>query len=133
MARGFRRERLEREIFRQVTLILRREMQDPRLSHVTLTRVELADDFSLARLLMSDLEPERSGERQLTLLNRARRFVRTRLSRELGIRRVPELRFDRDKGPANVEAVERFFRGSVALRESPAEAEAAEREEEGTA
>ena len=130
MARGFRRERLEREIFRQVTLVMRLELKDPRLAHVTLTRVELSKDMSFAKLLVSDVAEGDEAARQLSILNRTRHILRKRLATELGIRRIPELRFDRDKGAQNVFAVEKTLRALAPDREEARELPGSE--EDGT-
>lgn len=107
MARSYRKERLESEIFRRVSLVIHSEVRDPRLGFVTLTRVELSPDFSLARIYVGDYEKRPGRQNVVSVLNRARKFIRARVVPELRMRRPPDFVFARDKGFDNVREVER--------------------------
>jgi len=111
MSGEFRRERLAREIFRQVSLVLLYEAKDPEFALVTVTRVELSPDFSSARILVSGMG--RQGpevENRIRRMNRARGFIGMRVNQLIGLRKAVEVRFAYDKGADNVEKVEREIR-----------------------
>jgi ribosome-binding factor A len=81
--------------------LLREEVTDPRVGLVTLTRVDVAPDFSNARVHWSALAAGISTdgpppEATQDGLDSAAGFLRSRLASELTLRRVPELRFVHD-------------------------------------
>jgi ribosome-binding factor A len=123
MAKGYRKPRLEKEMLRQIAELIAFGMKDPRLSLVTVTRVELSADFSVAKVFVSPIGEGRRREEAVGLLNRARGFVQSHLRRGLSIRQVPELRFTLDKGLENVQRVEKIFRGLDEERRASARGE----------
>jgi ribosome-binding factor A len=82
----------------EVARVLREDAQDPRLRLVTLTRVDVAPDFSHALVFWSvmdaagktDLDDVQKG------LDSAASFLRGRLARALSLKRTPQLRFCHD-------------------------------------
>jgi len=111
MSGGFRRERLAREIFRQVSLVLLHEAKDPEFAIVTVTRVELSPDFTSARIMVGGMGREGPElEDRVRRMNRARGFIGKRVNQLIGLRKPVEVRFEYDKGTANVEKVERELR-----------------------
>ena len=93
-----RTERVGELVREEVARVLREDVQDPRLGLVTLTRVDVAPDFSNALLLWSVIETQRgpSLEEVQEGLDGAASFVRGRLARSLSLKRVPQLRFRHD-------------------------------------
>lgn len=94
-----------------------RGMSDPRLTSIVVSRVEVSDDLSFARVLVmlgshaSGALPG-EGERRAALralAGLAPRLRRT-LSRELGMKSVPELRFVYDEGFDNQVRVAELLR-----------------------
>jgi ribosome-binding factor A len=93
-----RTERVGEEIRAEIARVLREEATDPRLRFVTLTRVDLAPDFSRAEVFFSVLEHKHMPAREETegALERAAGFVRRRLAEVLPLRRMPSLHFRYD-------------------------------------
>jgi ribosome-binding factor A len=93
-----RSERLADLVREELARLLREEVADPRLSLLTLTRVDVAPDLSHALVFWSALDP--GGERPLEPveagLESAAPFLRSRLAASLSLRRTPELRFRHD-------------------------------------
>ena len=88
------------EVVRQVVAeALAREVRDPRIGLVTVTRVEVSGDLGHARIfvaLAGEAEPE--VERVLAGLRSAAGFLRGRVARALATRTTPELHFELDRG-----------------------------------
>jgi len=83
--------------------MIRREVKDPRVSAagvVTITRVEMNVDLSVAMIYVSIFGEERAAERAIAGLTAAAGFLRGPLARRLRLGRPPELRFVRDTGLA---------------------------------
>lgn len=90
-------ERVREEIAR----VLARDLADPRLSHAVVTRVQMPDDLSVARVwvrLAAGGDDETSRARLLAGLSAARGILRKQVGKSVGLRRAPELRFQYDQG-----------------------------------
>jgi ribosome-binding factor A len=85
---------------KHLAAMVSRELSDPRLQHVIVSRVEVTDDLQLARvfvrLAVGDSTVARV--RVLRALRSAAGLVRRRLGEALELRRTPELRFAIDEG-----------------------------------
>ncbi|MGI6548864.1 MAG: 30S ribosome-binding factor RbfA [Syntrophomonadales bacterium] len=92
-----RLDRLSEEIRREISAILAEDVKDPRLSMVSVTRIEVSNDLGSARVLISVLGDEKKQEEAMQALERARGFVRTELSNRIRLRQTPEISFKLDK------------------------------------
>ncbi len=95
---GFRGQRLEGLLCRELNSLLDDEISDPRLEGVRVTRVDLARDGSSARVWFTVARPtpEVSFDAVTTAFEHAAGFIRLRLSDALPLKRSPELRFKHD-------------------------------------
>jgi ribosome-binding factor A len=87
------------EVIRQVLAeALTREVRDPRIGLVTLTRVAVSGDLSHAQVFV--MAPGEAAERARALegLQSAAGFLRTRIAKALATRTIPELHFELDRG-----------------------------------
>jgi ribosome-binding factor A len=93
-----RTERVGELLREEVARVLRQDVADPRLELVTLTRVDVAPDFSHALVLWSVMETAAGPDVESVQqgLDSAAAFVRGRLARSLSLKRVPQLRFRHD-------------------------------------
>jgi ribosome-binding factor A len=82
---------------REISRILVGELKDPRIGAVTVTRVSAAPDLTFARVYVQLLGAEDERAATLEGLEAAKAFIRTGLGQRLRIKRVPELRFERDR------------------------------------
>ena len=110
-----RQARVAEMIKRDLAEILRREMRDPRLALVSVTDVEVARDFTTAKVFVSVLGDEREKAEALRALQGAAGFLRGHLGRALELRTVPALSFRYDTG------IERGVRMFELLRSEEAE------------
>jgi ribosome-binding factor A len=95
---SWRSQRIAEQIRAEVARILRDEVSDPRVSMVTLTRVEVAPDLTLAKLFWSVFDPNADAAIEIVAegLESASAFVRRQLAHCLSLRRTPELSFRHD-------------------------------------
>jgi ribosome-binding factor A len=72
------------------------ELKDPRIGFVTVTGVETSPDLRQARVFVSVLGSERTRAKTLTGLAAAHGVLQSRISRELRLKRTPQLTFEYD-------------------------------------
>lgn len=85
------------QVMRVVADILSAEVEDPRLESVTVSGVRMNSDLTVAEILYTfHGDKERRGEIEAAL-NKASGFIRSRLSKRIKAKRVPELRFEHDE------------------------------------
>lgn len=91
-------ERMRRvnESLRQVLSEALLELKDPRIGFVTVTGVDTSPDLRHARVFVSVLGGERKRERSLVGLEAAHGVLQARVSRELRLKRTPQLAFQYD-------------------------------------
>ena len=93
-----RKLRVAAELLRILNAILSNEIKDPRLLGVTISAVDLNGDTSVAKVAFSTLRPDDDPEPVVMALKKAGGFLRSRSGQILSMRRVPELRFEQDRG-----------------------------------
>ncbi len=94
---SYRVERINELIRRELTVLLKQEAKDPRLKTVSITDVLSSRDLSSAKVFYS--VPENEKTVVAPLLDKARGFFRSRLSKTLDLRHTPELKFIYDSAP----------------------------------
>ena len=97
---GTRKERLNRSLQQEVAAILQRELKDPNLGFVTVTKVELSGDLSHAKVSYSCLGSDADRERSQDALERATGFVRSLVKKRLRLKIIPEIVFRYDESIA---------------------------------
>jgi ribosome-binding factor A len=103
-----RPERVAEAILREIAEMLQRELKDPRLRGVTLTRVEVSPDLRHCRVFFSHLEGSAKAAQALAGFERAGGFVRQHVGRVLGLRVTPQMSFSFDRsleGAARIDAL----------------------------
>jgi ribosome-binding factor A len=109
MAQGSRPERVGEEIREELGVILAREVHDPGIGFVTLTRVKVSPDLQLVRVFYTLLGDDKARRETQKALERATPFMRRQIGARVRLRRVPELRFEFDEGIAHQERVEKIL------------------------
>ena len=107
---GVRRSRLGEQLRRELSLKLRYMVRDPRLGPVSVTGVDVTADLWLARVYVEAYGSPAQQSETMAALRRAAPFLRSVLGRELHIRRMPELRFHRDRSAEAGQRIEAILR-----------------------
>ena len=92
-----------------IALMLAREVHDPGIGFVTLTRVHLSPDLQQARVLYTVLGDEKARVSSAQALHRAAPFLRRQLGARLRLKRAPELRFQYDDSVAGQDRIEQLL------------------------
>jgi ribosome-binding factor A len=94
-----RKTRVEHGMRDALTEMIAADVRDPRVhapTMLTVSRVELNVDLSVARVYVSIVGDDATADAALEGLNKAAGFLRGPLGRRLGLQRAPELRFHLD-------------------------------------
>jgi ribosome-binding factor A len=95
---SIRQARVGEMIRRDLSEILQKEMRDPRLALVSITSVEVARDFTVAKVFVSAIGTREEKAAAIKALQGASGFLRGMLGRMLEIRSIPQLVFRYDTG-----------------------------------
>ena len=107
---GKRLDRVNQLIKEEISLVLQRELKDPRLGFITVTEVETANDLRVAKVFVSVLGDEARWAASLTALKSARGFVRHWLRSHLDLRVTPELDFRPDRSMAHAARIQELLK-----------------------
>jgi len=86
--------------------ILQKEIKDPRVGFVTVTKVEVSADLKQAKVWVSVLGDEEEEEKTREGLGKAKGFMRRELGRRVRLRYTPELKIYFDHGAEVSERVQ---------------------------
>ena len=90
--------RINGEVQRELSTIIRREIKDPRINPMTsVVSVEVAPDLKQAKIYISVLGSEESANDTIKGLRSAASFIRGQLAKSLNLRNTPELHFILDQ------------------------------------
>src|SRR4030095_13473429 len=104
-----RPERVADIIREEITQIVGYELEDPRLTMVTVTEVRLSDNKREARVYVTVAGDENEHKSALAALKRAAPYVRKQLGLSLNLPRTPEIHFVRDRVEEEGERVDQLL------------------------
>lgn len=93
-----RPEQVAENIRQVLAEVIGRELRDPRVGSVTITRVEVSGDLGHAVVHVAASGTNDEQERAIDGLQSAAGFLRSKLARVLTMRSVPTLAFNLDRG-----------------------------------
>jgi ribosome-binding factor A len=109
MSQGSRPDRVADLIRSELATLLVRDVHDPGIGFVTLTRVQLSPDLQQARVRYTTLGDDKARAATAKALERATPFLRRQIGSRLRLKRVPELKFDYDESIAGQDRIERLL------------------------
>lgn len=112
MTESHRARRVAETIRKHIAEALARELFDPRLAGLMVTRVELGSDLSTARVFVRPLVPvtDAAGRRDIEkAANRAAPMLRRGIGAQLGIKKTPAVTFSYDGGQDALDRVEELL------------------------
>ncbi|HIF22596.1 MAG TPA: 30S ribosome-binding factor RbfA [Gemmatimonadetes bacterium] len=101
--------RLNEQLKRELSEMIRTQVRDPRVGVVTVTGVEVASDLGSARVFVRVIGDRAELVETLAGLEAAAPFLRGLLGRVLHVRRVPELRFREDRSMEHARRIEQVL------------------------
>ena len=107
-------QRLQEQIKQRIAEVLQRDLADPKLGLVTISRVELDSEFTQCRVYWSVIAPTSTGESKARrdseeVLARARGFLQREIGKSLHTRSIPRVEFVFDEGIAGAIRVNKLL------------------------
>ena len=90
-------------------MMLSREVHDPGIGFVTLTRVHVSPDLQQARVMYTALGDEKSRANTAKALARVAPFLRRQIGSRLRLKRAPEFKFIYDDSVAGQDRIEQIL------------------------
>lgn len=100
-----RAQRLARQLQQEIAMIIQRELKDPHVGFVTITRAELSKDQAYAKVFYSCLGPREERQRSQEALERSTGFIHGLIKKRFRLKVIPQIQFRYDESIA----------GSIAL------------------
>jgi ribosome-binding factor A len=109
MSQGSRPDRVADQIRSEVASMLARDVHDPGVGFVTITRVQVTPDLQHARIHYTALGDDKSRANTAKALGRASAFLRRQIGSRLRLRRVPEIEFRYDESIEGQDRIEQLL------------------------
>ena len=97
------------EIQQIISVLLQREVKDPRLGFVTVIKAEVTSDLKYSTVFVSVLGSAEEQKASMEALTSSRGFLRRELASRMSMRFVPELRFKLDRGVEYSDQINRLL------------------------
>ena len=89
-------ERISDLLKKEISTLLLKEVKDPRIGMVSLTKVKVSKDFRIAWVSFSVIGDKKAINDSIIGLNRASGFIKKRLGRIIKLRSIPDIKFEYD-------------------------------------
>jgi ribosome-binding factor A len=109
MGQGSRPERVADQVRAEVSTMIARDLHDPGIGFITITRVQVSSDLQHARVFYTTLGDPAARKNTAKALERASSFMRRQIGQRLRLRRAPELEFRFDASIEHQDRVERLL------------------------
>jgi ribosome-binding factor A len=104
-----RRERLAEELRSEISILIRREIRDPRIGFVTLTGASVSPDLTHVRIYVTVLGTDAARQQSLRALNGAAGYLQRSIFKQLRLRRPMEIVFVLDEAARTGSRIEELL------------------------
>jgi len=93
-------QRVAGQLQQEIATIIQRELKDPRLGFVTVTRVELSKDLSHARVHYSCLGGDEERDKSQEGLDNSASYIHELIKKRFRLKTIPRIQFQFDESIA---------------------------------
>lgn len=105
-------------LFEELSILIGNELEDPNLSLVNVTSVDVSRDLRNVKVYVDHENAEVSRIELLRSLRKATTFLRSQIAIRCGLRHVPQLMFDYDETPERAARISELLKQIAAEREN---------------
>ena len=109
MSQGSRPDRVADQIRKELSVLIAREVHDPGIGFLTITRVKVTPDLQQARVFYTTIGDAEARKDSARALGRATPFLRRQVGQRLRLRNVPELTFMYDESIEQQDRIEKII------------------------
>jgi ribosome-binding factor A len=109
MAQGSRPDRIGDQIREELSILLARQVQDPGIGFLTITRVKVSPDLQQARVYYTTIGDEKARKETAKALGRATPFLRRQIGSRIRLKNVPVLEFFYDESIERQDRIEKIM------------------------
>jgi ribosome-binding factor A len=120
MSQGSRPDRVADQLRSELGMMLGREVHDPGIGFVTITRVQVSADLQQARVFYTVLGDDKARQTSGRALERATPFLRRQIGSRLRLKRTPDLKWIYDESIAGQDRIEQLLNEIRANSDAPA-------------
>lgn len=107
-------KRVEQLIYRQLVMLIRNNVSDPRIGEMSITEVQVSKDLEHAKVFYTILDDNDISRKECqSALVKAKGYIRTLLSKAVDLRITPELKFVYDDSALKGERINRLIDDAV--------------------
>ena len=100
-----RPERVQEALRQEISRVVLKEIKDPRIGFLTITKVELTKDLRYAKVYFSVLGGSKEKTLALKGLNSAKGYIKGMVADRISLRLVPEISFKIDESIEHTEEI----------------------------
>jgi ribosome-binding factor A len=101
--------KLDSILLREISMIIMKDINDPKLGFPTVTEVDVAPDLTTAKVYVSFLGKNYKKRDGIEALRRAKGHIKSELAKRIKIRRIPDLTFLVDDTLDKAERIEEIL------------------------
>jgi len=101
--------KLDSILLREISMIIMKDINDPKLGFPTVTEVDVSPDLTTAKVYVSFLGKNYKKRDGIEALRRAKGHIKSELAKRIKIRRIPDLTFLVDDTLDKAERIEEIL------------------------
>lgn len=102
-----RMDRIESLLVAEISQAILKDLNDPRIGLVTITRAQVSKDLSHARIFVSSMD---GAEGAVEALQGSAGFLQSLLGKRLRLKRLPKLSFEADDSLSKLDRINRLIK-----------------------
>ncbi len=104
-----RSQRLQELLVKEISLLIQKGLKDPRIGFATVTHIDLTDNLRYAKVFVSIIGNDTEAESTIEGLNSAKGYIRGLLGKNLYLRYIPDLNFQKDESSERFDKISRLL------------------------
>jgi ribosome-binding factor A len=104
-----RSQRLQELLVKEISLLIQKGLKDPRIGFATVTHIDLTDNLRYAKVFVSIIGNDVEAENTIEGLNNAKGYIRGLLGKNLYLRYIPDLNFQKDESSEKLDKISRLL------------------------
>lgn len=106
-------DKIDSILMRELSVIISQDLNDPKIGFPTVTEVDVAPDYSNAKVYVSFLGKNYKKRDGLEALRRAKGHIKSELAKRVRMRKIPDLEFIIDDSLDRADRIEKIISDNI--------------------